>query len=79
MKFELERETDPLDIATAMETRERDACVKAAMNQPAMQATGRCREPGCQAKLPKGQLFCGKECRDHFEKVQRMKLITGKQ
>lgn len=81
MEFEretIERETDVLDAAASLEARERDACVKAAMNQPAMQATGRCREPGCQAKLPKGQLFCGEECRDFWEKTQRMKRINGK-
>jgi hypothetical protein len=76
--MEFERESDPLDIATTMETRERDACVKAAMNRPAMQATGFCREPKCHAVLPEGQLFCGEECRDYFEKVQRMKRIQGK-
>lgn len=77
--MDFERETDPLNIAAAMEMRERDACVKAAMNHPAMRATGFCREPGCQAKLPVGQLFCGEECRDYYEKTERMKRITGKQ
>lgn len=76
--MEFERETDPLDIATTMETREREACVAAARKQPAMQATGFCREPACGEELPEGQLFCGEECRDYFEKVQRMKRIQGK-
>lgn len=78
MPPDIDRETDPLDFATAIETRERDACVKAARGQPGMLATGRCREPGCGAKLPDGQLFCGPECRDYWEKTQRMKRIQGR-
>ena len=76
--MEFEFEADPLDVAARLESAERDACVKAAMNQPAMQATGFCREPGCRALLPEGQLFCGEECRDFWEKTQRMKRIQGK-
>lgn len=76
MAFEFE--PDVLDQASNLESAERDACVKAAMNQPAMQATGRCREPGCQEELPEGQLFCGPKCRDLYEQQQRMKRIQGK-
>lgn len=73
-----ERETDPLDIAVVMETRERDACVAAQRAKPAMQATGFCHDPGCLAPLPMGQHFCGEECRDFYEKTQRIKRIQGR-
>jgi hypothetical protein len=76
--MDFEYEPDPLDVASRLEAAERDACVAAARNQPAMQATGFCREPRCQAPLPEKQLFCGEECRDYYEKTQRMKRITGK-
>lgn len=77
--MEFERAPDVLDNASNLETRERDACVAAARNHPMMQATGFCRETGCQEELPLGQLFCGTVCRDLYEKQQRMKRITGKQ
>jgi hypothetical protein len=76
--MDIERETDPLDIATAMETREREACVAAQLAKPGLKATGSCLDPGCGAQLPEGQHFCGKECRDYYEKTERMKRITGK-
>lgn len=67
------------DQAQELEAAERDACVAAQRAKPGLAATGFCRDPGCGAPLPKGQLFCGKECRDYFEKLQRMKDILGKQ
>lgn len=76
--MEFDRETDVLDIAGKIEMAERDACVERARNKPAMQATGFCRDTSCLAKLPRGQLFCGTECRDYYEKQQRMKRIQGK-
>jgi predicted nucleic acid-binding Zn ribbon protein len=76
--MEFEREKDMLDIASGIETAERDACVARACNQPKMQATGFCRDQSCGAPLPPGQLFCGTECRDFFEKKERMRRIQGK-
>lgn len=76
--MESEFEPDVLDQASNLESAERDACIAAARNQPMMQATGFCRETGCQEELPMGQLFCGPVCRDLYEKQQRMMRITGK-
>lgn len=66
------------DQAQELETAERDACVAAQRAKPGLVATGFCLDPGCRAPLPEGQLFCGKECRDYFEKEQRMQRIQGK-
>lgn len=68
---------DEFDRATEIEEAEREACVARAMNKPGMQPTGCCRN--CGAKLENDWLFCpGGECRDDFEKQQRMKRIRGK-
>lgn len=75
--MEFDRETDVLDIAGKIEMAERDACVERARNKPAMQATGVCLDQHCAEPLPDGQLFCGPECRDFYEKQQRMKRIQG--
>lgn len=77
--MDLERETDVLDAAASLETREREACVAAQLAKPGLKATGYCLDPGCFAPLPKGQHFCGKECRDYYEKHERMQRIQGKQ
>lgn len=77
--MEFEFHPDPLDVASTLEAAERDAGVKAARSKPCLIATGFCFDPGCQAPLPPGQLFCGAECRDYFEKQQRMQRIQGKQ
>lgn len=66
------------DHATAIEEAEREACVAAQLAKPGLKATGFCLDPGCKALLPEGQFFCGEECRDFFEKEQRMKRIRGK-
>lgn len=76
--MEFEHAPDALDNASNLEAAERDACVAAQRAKPGLVATGRCLDPGCEAKLPPGQLFCGKECRDYYEKTERMKRITGK-
>lgn len=76
--MEFERAPDVLDNASNLEAAERDACVAAQLAKPTMKANGFCHDPGCFAPLPKGQMFCGEECRDYFEKVQRMKRIQGK-
>lgn len=69
---------DEYDRATAIEEAEREACVATQRAKPAMQATGLCLDPHCAEPLPDGKLFCGPECRDFFEKQQRMKRIQGK-
>lgn len=76
--MEREFEPDVLDAASSLESAERDACIAAQRAKPGLKATGRCLDPGCSAPLPKGQLFCGKECRDYYEKQERMKRIQGK-
>ncbi|MDA8257956.1 MAG: hypothetical protein M0Z99_20415 [Betaproteobacteria bacterium] len=76
--MEMEHEPDVLDRASNLESAERDACVAAQRAKPAMKATGYCLDPGCFAPLPKGQLFCGDECRDFYEKQERMNRITGR-
>lgn len=70
--------TKAFDQAQELETAERDACVAAQRAKPAMKSTGYCLDPGCFAPLPKGQHFCGEECRDYYEKQQRMNDILGK-
>lgn len=75
--MEFERAPDVLDNASNLEAAERDACVAAQLARPGLKATGFCLDPGCGAPQPPGQLFCGKECRDYFEKEQRMKRIQG--
>lgn len=65
------------DQAQQLEEAERDACVAKQLAKPGLKATGVCLDPGCRAPLPEGQFFCGKECRDYFEKHQRMKEILG--
>lgn len=76
--MEFEHAPDVLDNASNLEAAERDACVAAQLAKPGLKATGHCLDPGCVAPLPKGQLFCGKECRDYYEKQERMKRIQGK-
>jgi hypothetical protein len=70
--------TKAFDRAQELEAAERDSCIAQQRAKPAMQATGFCLDPACGAPLPDGQLFCGAECRDFYEKQERMKLITGK-
>lgn len=77
--MDFEHEPDPLDVASRLEAAEREACVAAQRAKPGLVATGVCLDPGCRAKLPKGQLFCGPECRDYYERQQRMQRIQGKQ
>jgi hypothetical protein len=60
---------DEFDRATALEEAERDACVAAARNQPAMPAVGHCYN--CNEPLPTGRLFCDTDCRDDFQKRTR--------
>ena len=71
--------TDVYDRAQQLDGAERDACVAAQRAKPKLKATGYCLDPGCFSPLPKGQLFCGEECRDYYEKQERMKRIQGKQ
>lgn len=71
--------TDVYDRAQQLDEADRAACVAAQRAKPSMKATGFCHDPGCFAPLPKGQLFCGEECRDYYEKTERMKRIQGKQ
>lgn len=68
---------DIYDQAQQLDDAERDACVAKQRAKPAMKATGSCLDPGCRAPLPEGQLFCGRECRDFYEKEERMKRIQG--
>lgn len=70
--------TDIYDQAQQLDEAERDACVAAQRSKPGLKATGYCLDPGCFAPLPKGQLFCGEECRDFYEKQERMARIQGK-
>lgn len=65
------------DQAQELEAAEREACLARQRAKPGLVATGYCLDPGCFAPLPKGQLFCGEECRDFFEKQERMRRITG--
>lgn len=69
---------DVYDRAQQLDEAEREACVAAQRAKPGLTATGFCLDPGCHKPLPKGQLFCGTECRDYFEKQQRMKRIQGR-
>lgn len=71
--------TDVYDRAQQLDEAEREACVAAQLAKPGLKATGYCLDPGCFAPLPKGQLFCGEECRDFYERQERMKWIQGKQ
>lgn len=70
--------TDVYDRAQQLDEAERTACEAAQRAKPGLKATGYCLDPGCFAPLPKGQLFCGQECRDFYEKEQRMRAIQGK-
>lgn len=70
--------TDIYDKAQQLDEAERDACVALQLAKPRLKATGFCLDPACFAPLPKGQLFCGDECRDYFEKQERMNRILGK-
>ena len=70
--------TDIYDKAQQLDEAEREACVAKQLAKPGLKATGYCLDPGCFAPLPKGQLFCGTECRDYYEKQERMKQILGK-
>ena len=65
------------DQAQALEAAERDACVARQRATPGLRASGYCLDPGCRAALPEGQLFCGPECRDFYEREQRMRTIRG--
>ncbi len=68
---------DIYDRAQQLDEAERDACVAAQRAKTGLVATGFCLDPACHAPLPEGRLFCGGECRDYFEKHQRMKAILG--
>lgn len=70
--------TDIYDRAQQLDEAEREACVAEQLAKPRLKATGYCLDPGCFAPLPKGQHFCGEECRDYYEKQQRMNDILGK-
>lgn len=76
--MEFERSPDVLDNASSLEAAERDACVAAQLAKPGLEATGFCRDPACRNPLPEGQLFCDEECRDYYEKHERMKRIQGR-
>ncbi|MDA8258337.1 MAG: hypothetical protein M0Z99_22365 [Betaproteobacteria bacterium] len=69
--------TDVYDRAQQLDEAEREACVAKQRATPGLKATGYCLDPGCFKPLPKGQLFCGEECRDFYEKQERMRRITG--
>lgn len=70
--------TDIYDRAQQLDEAEREACVAAQLAKPGLKSTGYCLDPGCFAPLPKGQLFCGEECRDYYEKQERLERIQGK-
>jgi hypothetical protein len=72
---------DIYDRAQKLDADDRDACVALQLAKPGLKATGFCLDPACGAvlpKLPAGQQFCGKECRDYYEKNERMKVIQGR-
>lgn len=64
--MEFEFEADVLDLASNLESAERDACVAAARNRPSMPAVGACYN--CGEKIGNGLLFCETACRDDYEK-----------
>lgn len=69
--------TDVYDRAQQLDEAERAACEAMQRAKPGLKATGFCRDRGCGKPLPEGQLFCGPECRDYFEKDQQMRDIRG--
>lgn len=63
---DFERESDVLDIASAIETREREAMLARARNHPSMPAVGACYN--CGEGIGPRLLFCDRDCRDDFQK-----------
>ncbi len=64
MGFEFE--ADPLDVASRLESSEREACLAAARNRPVMPAVGACYN--CGEEIDPGLVFCDRDCRDDYEK-----------
>jgi hypothetical protein len=68
---------DVSDAATRQEEMMRDlSLLRAARHEPALPDTGECY--WCSDGVPPGHRFCDKECRDMFEKAQRIAKINGK-
>ena len=68
--------SDLFDKASDGEMRDRDLAIRQARasNQP-IKFTGRCLS--CNAQVEKGR-FCDAWCREDYELVERMRLITGR-
>jgi len=65
-----------IDRAQENEQRDRALCLAAARNAPSLPATG--AGHWCEASVPEGAHFCDCDCREMFEKTQRMERINGK-
>lgn len=67
---------DEIDRAQEREEQHREAALAKAKGKGKLKATGFCYY--CDSDVPKGHTFCGAECRDDYEKEQRMMQINGK-
>ncbi len=65
MSYENDRPTDQCDIADLEIQREIDRGLEAIKNSKRLTSTGKCLY--CESEVDEGALFCGKECRDDFE------------
>ena len=65
------------DAATYHEELMRELALKrAASHATVLPATGECH--WCDASVPDGHRFCDRDCRDMFEKQERMERINGR-
>ena len=74
----MDRSSDPADIASSVEEIERAAALQAARdeaNKKPILATGECLE--CGEEVGEGVRWCSPECRDDWEKAQRIKAQRG--
>lgn len=68
--------TDIYDQATDKEMRDREIAIKAAraQNQP-IAFTGQCLN--CEEVITRGR-FCDSECREDYERSEKMKHLSGR-
>lgn len=69
--------SDPLDWASEIETREREAAVAAQIERGKLggiQEKGSCHN--CEESLGEG-LFCDKDCREDFEYRENRRRVNG--
>lgn len=68
---------DDIDKAQELEQKHREAALSRAKGKQRLKATGFCYY--CNSDVLKGYTFCDAECRDDYEKEQRLLKLSGKQ